>query len=97
MNLQTGKVITRNVVTEFPVTDLVIKAVETMAEEQGIKTLKITRRNKVPLFPADWIAGVDYEGDQNENTENNDDEDDDYQENDEYDIDLEEEAVRYIL
>ena len=96
MNLQTGKVITRNVVKEYPITDLVIKAVETMAEEQGIKTLKITGRNKIPLFPADWIAGVDYEGDQNENTENNDDEDDDYQQNDEYDIDLEEEAYDRI-
>ena len=34
-----------------------------MAAEQKIKSLKITGRNKVPLFPANWVAGVDYDGD----------------------------------
>ena len=34
-----------------------------MAEEQGIKSLKLLGRNKVPLYPADWVAGVDYEED----------------------------------
>jgi hypothetical protein len=68
MNLATGQVITRNRVWERPVTDLAIKAVETMAAEQGIKSLKLQGRNKVNLFPADWIAGVDYE-------DNNDDDD----------------------
>ncbi len=63
MNLITGVVITRNRVWARPITDLVIKAVETMAGEQGIKTLKITGRNKVNLFPAEWIECVDYEDD----------------------------------
>ena len=62
MNLKTGRVITRDRVYEKPVTPLVIKAVESLATEQGIQSLKIVGRNKVPLFPADWIAGVDYEG-----------------------------------
>jgi len=42
MNLATGMVITRNRVWEKPVTTFVIKAVEKMADEQGIKTLKLT-------------------------------------------------------
>jgi hypothetical protein len=53
MNLQTGMMITRNTIWERPLTDLVIRAVETMADEQGIKTLKITGRNKIPIYPAD--------------------------------------------
>ena len=48
-------------VTELPVTEHVIKSVENLAEEQDIKSLKITGKNKIPLLPADWIAGVDYE------------------------------------
>ena len=30
-----------------------------MATEQGIKNLKLEERNKVPIFPANWIAVVD--------------------------------------
>jgi hypothetical protein len=60
MNLRTGLVITRNKVWERPLTDLVIRAIETMADEQGIKTLKLTGRKKTPIYPADWIAGVEY-------------------------------------
>ena len=48
-------------VWELPVTDLVINAVEAMAESQGIKSLKLNNRNKTNIYPADWIAGVDYE------------------------------------
>jgi hypothetical protein len=83
MNLRTGLMITRNKIHERPLTDLVIRAIETMAEQQGIKTLKLTGRNKTQLYPADWIAGVEYEDEQNdENTTDNDDNDDndvDYQ------------------
>jgi hypothetical protein len=53
MNLMTGQVITRNRIWERPLTDLVIHAVETMADEQGIKTLKSQGRNKIRLYPAD--------------------------------------------
>jgi hypothetical protein len=42
------------------VTQLVIDAVNKMAAKQGIKSLKVQNRRKVNFFPADWIAGVDY-------------------------------------
>ena len=58
---------------------MVINAVEAMAESQGIKSLKLSNRNKTNIYPADWIAGVDYEN-------QNDDEDGD-------DRDYEEEVV----
>ncbi len=61
MNLATGQPLTATKVTELPVTEHVIKSVENLAEEQDIKSLKITGKNKIPLLPADWIAGVDYE------------------------------------
>ena len=60
MDLRSGRVITRRRITEVPVTELVIKAVENLAIEQGINTLKITGRNTQPLYPADWIEGVEY-------------------------------------
>jgi hypothetical protein len=72
MNLQTGMMITRNTIWERPPTDLVIRAVKTMADEQGIKTLKITGRNKIPIYPADWIAGVEYDADTDNEQEHND-------------------------
>ena len=80
MNLQTGLKITRNKVWEVPLTDTVIQAVEQMAMDQGMKSLKIEGRNRVAILPADWIAGVDYEGDNQNN--NDDDTDEDYEDND---------------
>ena len=41
LNLNTGRVITTLTVTEIPVTEVVIKAVETMAYKEGFKTLKV--------------------------------------------------------
>jgi hypothetical protein len=67
MDLRTGRVITRRKVTEIPITEHVIKIVEEMAEKQGIKSLEITGRNKQPIHPADWIAGVDYTAENNMN------------------------------
>jgi hypothetical protein len=52
------------------VTQLVIDAVNKMAAKQGIKSLKVQNRRKVNFFPADWIAGVDYEPNNNENDNN---------------------------
>ncbi len=63
MHLQTGKLIKRHSVKVVPMTELVIKAVEQMAAEQKMTGLKITGRNNVPILPADWIAGVDYDED----------------------------------
>ena len=76
MHLPTGREITRNHLKELPVTDTVIKAVEALAESDGIKTLKITGKNKQPIYPANWIAGVDYEP-QNQNNDEEDDVNDD--------------------
>ena len=50
MNLATGLVVTRQRVWNIPITPTVIKAVETMAAEQGIKSLKLEGRNKIPLL-----------------------------------------------
>ena len=62
MNLNTGELITcKKIHGPLPMTDLVINAVEQMAYREGFKTLKITGKNNVPLFPADWTAGVDYD------------------------------------
>lgn len=90
MDLRTGRVITRRKVTEIPITEHVIRIVEEMAESQGIKSLKITGRNKQPIHPADWIAGVDYTAENNNDHDDNDDEfredeRDDYQEDAELD------------
>jgi hypothetical protein len=56
----------------------VIRAIETMADEQGIKTLKLTGPNKTQHYPADWIAGAEYENKESGNANDNDDNDDDY-------------------
>ena len=60
MNLETGLPNRVVKVTDSPITDHVIQAVNAVAAEQGIKSLKIESRNKVPLYPADWTAGVDH-------------------------------------
>jgi hypothetical protein len=61
MDLRTGRVITRRNLTEIPVTDLVIQAVENLALQQGITTLKFSNDIRQNIYPADWIAGVDYD------------------------------------
>ncbi|MGC9176782.1 MAG: hypothetical protein ACP5F1_06890 [Thermoplasmata archaeon] len=73
MDLNSGRLITLPRVVEIPITNLVIKAVESMAEEQGIKSLKLQNHRKTIFYPADWIAGVDYI---NENDDDNDDNND---------------------
>jgi len=44
-----------------------------MAEEHGIKSLKLQNRRKTIFYPTDWIAGVDYEVNNNDNDNNDDD------------------------
>jgi hypothetical protein len=61
MDLNSGQLISRNIVHEIPVTDVVIKAVENMAYQQGFKSLKLKNRHGVIYHDADWIAGVDYD------------------------------------
>ena len=45
MHMKTGKVIKSYNVKDVPVTDLVIKDIEAMESETGIKTLKIKGNN----------------------------------------------------
>jgi hypothetical protein len=45
--------ISRNIVHEIPVTDVVSKAVERMAYNQGFKSLKFKNRNGVIYHDAD--------------------------------------------
>jgi hypothetical protein len=60
MNLNSGKLITQNIVHKIQVTDnVVIKAIETVAYEQGFKSLKFKNQHGVIFHSADWIAGVD--------------------------------------
>jgi hypothetical protein len=63
MDLNSGQLITRNIVHEIPVTDVIIKAVKNMAYQQGFKTVKFINRNGVIYHDANWIAGVDYDDD----------------------------------
>ena len=50
MNLETGRVNKVIKVTELPITDHVIAVVNAMAEDQGIKKLKIESRKKYPCI-----------------------------------------------
>ena len=69
MDLNSGKLITRKSVKQIPVTDVVIKAVEAMAQAQGFKELKFKNRHGKQFHDADWIEGVDYENEDHQNDE----------------------------
>jgi hypothetical protein len=81
-----GRVITLARVTQIPVTDVVIKAIEHISEDQGFKTLKFKNRIGTIYHDADWIAGVDYD----ENTQKDVEEDDAYDDDENKDQDEEE-------
>ena len=72
MDLNSGQLITRNIVHQIPVTDVVIKAVEAMAYRQGFKSLKFYNRNGVIYHDADWIEGVDYDEIETDDEDNDD-------------------------
>ena len=74
MDLNSGKLITRNIVHKIPVTNVVINAVETMVYAKGFKSLKFKNRHGVIFHDADWIAGVDYDDNNDENKEVDDEE-----------------------
>jgi hypothetical protein len=82
-DLNSGRVITRARVTQIPVTDVVIKAIKGIAEDQGFKSLKFENHKGAIFHYADWIAGVDYD----ENIQQEDDYGKDYDENDNKDPD----------
>jgi len=77
MDLNSGRLITQQHVWEIPVTDVVIKAVEQMGAEQGVKSLKLQNSQKDIFYPIDWIAGVDYDELNQNNDELNQNNDDD--------------------
>jgi hypothetical protein len=78
MDLNSGQLISRNVVQEVAVTDVVIKAVENMAYQQGFKSLKFKNRNGVIYHDADWIAGVGYDDPDDYDIDDIENEDEDY-------------------
>ena len=108
MDLNSGRLITRNSVTELPVTELVIRAVEAMAEAKNMKSLKFTNRHKLSIHPADWLEEVEYEA-ENENNEAEYDEEadedfdaegiekDNYEEDYDYDDDIEKQISLNVL
>ena len=75
MSLSTGLVIYPRKVTVIPITDSIIKLVEKMGYDQGIKSLKLKNRKKNIFYPVEWTPGVDFE-------ENEDEDDEDYEHND---------------
>ena len=86
-DLTSGFVITQANVTEIPVTDLVIKAIEKMGYVQGFPAigLKFTNQQGQIYLDNDWIVGVDYdeyEAEINSDNENDDDNDDNNDGND---------------
>ena len=72
MNLNTGKRITRSKIMSVPLTEMVIRRVEDMAQQQLITHVKFTNKTGVTLPNVNWIAGVDYND--YENTNNGDEE-----------------------
>jgi hypothetical protein len=60
MDLNSGQLITRNIVREIPVTNVAIKAVENMPYRQGFRSLKFYNRNgessiMMPIGLKAWI------------------------------------------
>jgi hypothetical protein len=76
MDLNSGMLITCRKVTEIPMTDTVIKAVETMAYAQGFVDLKFYNRRGEIFHDADWSEGVDYAADTESDDGGNDNDDD---------------------
>jgi hypothetical protein len=79
IDLNSGQLISRNIVQEIPVTNAVTKAVENMAYQQGFKSLKFKNCNGVIDHDTDWIAGLDY--DDPDGIENEDEEYDNKEDN----------------
>ena len=63
LNLATGQTITRHQVTPVPITATIIKAVEALAEKDGMKGLRIKTKTGQILWDSAWTAGVDYDED----------------------------------
>jgi hypothetical protein len=107
MNLHTGKVLTTSKVTAYPMTTVVIKAVEAMAKSQGMKPLRFYGPYGENLRNVVHPAGVDIQNsDSEENNENDSEgsdnsesnsEDEEDNSSDEEDEDYDEEDKDMIL
>ena len=79
MNLVTGKKMHKPRVWEVPITESVIRSVESLAESQGYTSLKLTGKNKVRLLPSDWDEDEEYiynnDYDDDDTTDDDDEED----------------------
>ena len=60
MNIVTGAKMHKPRVWEVPITESVIRAVESLAESQGYKSLKLQGKNKTRLLPGDWDEEEEY-------------------------------------
>jgi hypothetical protein len=93
-DLNSGRVITRARVTQIPVMDVVIKAIEQIAANQGFKTLKFKNRQGTIYHDADWIAGVDYDENIQQDVEDDEAYDDDENEDQDEDENIDDECDR---
>ena len=81
MDLHTGACITRRRATVVPITTAIIQTVNKMGEDQGFKSLRFQDRAKNILYDSDWIEGVDYtKEDDDDDTENDGNDDITYNE-----------------
>jgi hypothetical protein len=84
MDLRTGRMLSLRKITPLPITQSVIDTVNAMAKSQDMpQGLKIATKMGRLLYDSTWIAGVDYE-------DNNDDDDNDENENEDENIDEDE-------
>ena len=73
MHVATRECLTHHVVTQLPLPTTVIQAIEALAHKQGMKGLQFKTKDGQILWDSAWIAGVDYD---------EDDEDQDYDDKD---------------
>lgn len=80
LDLRTGRTINRRTVTTVPITQNIIDLVHAMADQDKMSDgLKIETRSGRIIYDSSWIAGVEYENDdetndKNDNIDSNDDE-----------------------
>ena len=92
MNIHSGQVINRTKFTPVPITQAVINAVNGRGKRDGMKkTLKVTGRLEHPIVRADWIAGVDHELHENDDSDSDDSDYSSEEESDDEDSDTESE------
>jgi hypothetical protein len=94
LDLNSGRVIKRARVTQIPIRDVVIKAIEQIAKDQGFKTLKFKNRKGTIYHDADWIAGVDYDKNIQQDSQDNEASEDDENKNQEEDENIDDKYDR---